>query len=97
MKRKILQIIQATDWFATFNNELLERPLVGWALVQDEDGEMSVVGLSTTSQGLERWGIEMTDRLENFRRYVHATEVVRLNPAALARARDMAKDPDSDD
>jgi hypothetical protein len=96
MKRKILQIIPATDWFATFNNELLERPLVGWALIQDEDGEMSVVGLSTTSQGLERWGIEMTDTLKNFRRYVHATEVVRLNPAALARARDM-KDADSDD
>jgi hypothetical protein len=58
---------------------------------------MRVVGLSTTSQGIERWGIEMTDTLENFRRYVHATEVVRLNPAALARARDVAKDPDSDD
>ena len=51
---KIIQIIPAVDWYAQYkgHDEVLEVPLVCWALCQNEEGERLVTGIDTSPDGI---------------------------------------------
>lgn len=67
--RRIIQIMPAApDWRAIYADEseeglVLETPLVGWALIEQEDGSRCVVGLDATGE------VESCEALENFLGY----------------------------
>jgi len=65
---KIIQIMPAGGWRAEFTNGKKREtlPLVGWALVEDEDGQL-VVGLCTAK---EQAYADLCTTSQNFSGYI---------------------------
>ena len=70
--RKITQIMPAAGWGAAFDTGDEEEitPLVGWALVQENDGKTAVVGLVAGSE------VELCDQQDNFAGYVYLSDLM---------------------
>ncbi len=66
-KSTIIQITPASNWFARYDDGGPgDCPLVGWALIEEEDGAFRyVVGLDSASGTVER-----CDEIQNFKDYV---------------------------
>lgn len=49
VERKILQIMPADDWWVVMENadgdHIIRQPLIGWALVEEQDETTNVIGL----------------------------------------------------
>jgi hypothetical protein len=71
-ERKILQMMPAAGWGAAFDTGDEEEitPLVGWALVQGDDGKSAVVGLVAGNE------VELCDQLDNFAGYVYLSDLM---------------------
>lgn len=69
MAKKIIQIMPATGWYATYKDdaELIYNPLVCWALVE-ADGERFISGMDDGSP------IDFCEEVGNFAGYAHETE-----------------------
>lgn len=66
---RILQIMPAPNWVARFENDV-DLDLVGWALVDFEDGSRDVVGLVCSKKN----GVTLVDEsVERFLGYEHKT------------------------
>jgi hypothetical protein len=93
-ERKILQIMPATGWGAAFDAGEEEEeisPLVGWALVQDADGQSAVVGLVGGHE------VELCDLQANFAGYVYLSDLMTEGFEVEDEELDDGQEEDDDD
>jgi len=72
-KQKILQIMPAADWGASYADDDPDQeqvvPLIGWALVQEAGGGTAVVGLVAGDE------VELADARPHFAGYVYIADM----------------------
>lgn len=73
LKRKIVQMLAAPGWSATFSDDETQAqtivPLMGWALVEDADGQ-KIVGLIAEDE------VKFCDTEEGFIGYVNMQDMM---------------------
>lgn len=71
-KKRILQIIPAQGWLAMFRNRetgnIETEPIPCWALVEEENGDRSVVGMDADST------LDFAEDMGNFVGYIHESQ-----------------------
>ena len=90
LKRKVVQMLAAPGWSATFSDDETQSqvvvPLVGWALVEDADGQ-KIVGLIAEEE------VKFCDTEPDFTGYVNLQDMM----AEAMEQMDWLEDDDEDD